>query len=115
MLRDMFPLPGQLIKQWVVDARRERKWEKETCPRRGVRAHDDNTGALCRNEGAVPVVDLAHDCCGFCDDSMEEAAQASDVLAWEMRRAARPPICADRDKLSDQRAWAPLTQPKAGL
>jgi hypothetical protein len=103
LFKDMYAQPGQRLKQWVVDQRRESKWENETCPKVSVPQHDDNTGASCRNGGdAVPWTYLSHDCCGLCEDFGDEAAKRDDVIAWRAEKAKRPPIETDHSKLSDE-------------
>jgi len=101
-LKDYYPAPGTRIKQYVVDQRREDKWERETCPRFHIDVHDDNTGLSCRNAGAVPWTFMSHDCCNICCDLHEEKATDPEVLAWQEERAKRPPVCTDHDKLSDE-------------
>jgi hypothetical protein len=103
LFRDMYPLPGTRLKQWVVDSRRERAWEVQTCPRVVVPVHDDNTGLECRNaRSTVAWTDLNHDCCGECNELMEATESRDDVSAWLAEKAKRPPIEQDRTKLSDE-------------
>lgn len=75
VLKDLFPLPGQPVKQWVLDARAERAELERTGKRIAVPAHLDNTGAGCRNVGPATLVEDAwtHDCCGICNDLGEAA------------------------------------------
>lgn len=102
-LKDYYPAPGTRIKQYVVDTYRENKWERETCPRFTMPAHDDNTDAPCRNAiEAVPWTYLDHDCCYFCGDHHEQLRALPEVQAWLAERAKRPPIESDRSKFSDE-------------
>lgn len=102
MMRDMYARPGEVIKQYVVDMGRESEWERETCPRVTVPVHDDNTGLQCRNSYSSQWSYLDHDCCYVCNDLYRAHAGDMDIAAWRMERALRPPICADKTKLSDQ-------------
>lgn len=103
LLKDMYPRPGDRIKQWVVDERREDKWERETCPKVVVSSHRDNTDAECRNAGAMPWTWLeGHDCCYTCNDLAESLKSREDIAAWLAEKAARPPIEQDRTKFSDE-------------
>lgn len=101
-LRDFFPKPGERIKQYVVDMRRESAWERETCPRFLIGAHQDNTDAVCRNAGDVAWTDLAHDCCDTCCTEHEHHGHEPQVVAWLEQKAARSPVCADKSQLSDE-------------
>jgi hypothetical protein len=103
LYKDVYPAPGTRIKQWVVDVRREHAWERETCPRIEVPTHEDNTGAVCRNaQTETPWSHLDHDCCYSCNDLQGATRDRADVQAWLAENANRPPIEADRTKLSDQ-------------
>lgn len=102
VMRDVYPRPGERIKQWVVDTGREQAWERETCPIVTVPDHRDNTGAECRNCGSSAWIYLSHDCCYVCNDQREATATRPDVVAWLAERAARPPIERDHKKLSDE-------------
>lgn len=103
MLRDHYATPGTRLKQYVVDSRREYAWERETCPKVFVFAHTDNTGASCRNSGQqTPFAYLNHDCCHPCNDFAELIKERDEIRAWLAEKAARPPICEDREKLSDE-------------
>lgn len=103
LLKDMYPLPGTLLKQWVVDQRREAAWERETCPRLTPAEHDDNTGIACRNSMcSVPWTHLAHDCCYFCNDLGARYEQTPEVQAWLAEKAKRPPIEQDLTKFSNE-------------
>lgn len=103
ILKDYYPLPGERIKQYVVDMRRESKWERDTCPLVEVIAHDDNTNATCRNSAtSVPWTYLSHDCCEVCCDLYEATETREDVQAWLAEKAKRPPIEQDKSKLSDE-------------
>jgi hypothetical protein len=104
-MRDMYALPGTRLKQWVVDARLAAAWERETCPLVLTERHNDNTGTECRNSGAAQWMHLEHDCCSECDDLHEATRTRADVVAWLFERErfrAEHPVCADRDKLSDE-------------
>lgn len=103
-LKDVYALPGTRLKQWVVDARREQQWERETCPRFAMREHNDNCGGSCRELAALAMwTHLAHhDCCGECNDMAEAVASTPEVVAWLAERDARPPICQDHTLLSDE-------------
>lgn len=74
MMKDLFPLPGQPVKEWVLKARAERAELERTGKRVSVEPHDDNCGSPCRNVGpATLVYDMAtHDCCGECNDAAGE-------------------------------------------
>lgn len=104
LLRDVYPLPGTRLKQWVVDLQREQEWERSTCPTVSVPDHSDNTGMPCRNQwaGAVPWTHLDHDSCYTCGDLHEAMRTRADVVAWLALKAARPPITSDREALSDE-------------
>ena len=103
LLRDMHPLPGTPLKQWVVDQRREAAWERETCPRFTPAEHDDNTGIVCRNSiTSVPWTHLEHDCCSFCNDLGARYESTPEVQAWLAEKAKRPAIEQDRSKLSSE-------------
>jgi hypothetical protein len=103
MMRDYFAPPGTRLKQYVVDKRREHAWELETCPKVTMAEHDDNTGLSCRNTYVpVPWTYLDHDCCDVCGDEHEKLRSRDDVQAWLAEKEKRPPICADRSKLSDE-------------
>lgn len=102
-MKDFFPQPGERIKQYVVDMRREDRWERETCPRIQVPVHEDNTGVECSNSNSsVPWIDLDHHCCYVCGDLSESTRELVEARGWFAAKAARPPICDDLDKLSDQ-------------
>lgn len=107
-LKDMYPRPGDRIKQWVVDLRGEQKWESETCPKFDVADHKDNTGARCRNSGElVPWTYLEHDCCDGCCNMHEYVRESPSVQTWLTEKANRPPIEQDRTKLSNEIAPDP--------
>ncbi len=104
LFKDLYPRAGDRIKQWVIDSRRERAWDLETCPSVSLPPHKDNTDADCRNVPSAVWIDLAqHDCCHECND-VAEAMEVNEpaVVAWLAERARRPPICADRAALSDE-------------
>jgi hypothetical protein len=111
-LKDFYPRPGERIKQYVVETRREYQWEDETCPRVDVPEHDDNTGASCRNVGRAQWRHLDHDCCSTCEALDVETASRTDVQEWLAAKAARPPICSDRTRISDEIApeWPSLRE-----
>lgn len=103
IMHDFYALPGTRLKQYVVDYRREDKWELETCPVLEIEEHDDNTGASCRNVGRTAWSHLDHDCCYLCNERMEAAATHDDrVQEWLKEKAKRPPIEPDNMKLSDE-------------
>jgi hypothetical protein len=101
-MKDFFPLPGTRIKQYVVDTRREHAWERETSPRIDVPEHDDNCGSPCRNIGSAPWPYLDHDSCHVCGVLHEYTSKQPDVVVWLAMKAKRPPVEADRTKLSDE-------------
>lgn len=102
--KDLYPGAGTRLKQWVVDLRKRLDWERETCPWIDNEAHRDNTGAECRNSGTAQWVHLEqHDCCGECNDLAEVTKEhRASVRDWLAAREALPPMCTDRDKLSDE-------------
>lgn len=111
LMRDLYPAPGERVKLWVVGARREDAWVRNTCPRVLVKSHKDNTGADCRNayHDAALWVDLAHDCCHACCDLQDATESRPDVAAWLELKASRPPVTTDRDALSEEIALDPRT------
>jgi hypothetical protein len=116
ILRDHYPLPGARLKQYVVEERREQEWARQTCPCVIVSEHLDDEGAPCSKAGLVQWTTL-HDCaCQACNDIADEAAHPAlgdpRVLRWLAERAARPPITADREALSDEIApdWSGLAE-----
>jgi hypothetical protein len=115
IMKDMYPQAGSRIKQWVVDRRREAKWENETCPVSIVSEHRDNTDAPCRNvPSAIWLALHQHDCCHVCNDQAEhEQQERCDVHNWLVDRKKRPPIEQDETKLSDevQPDYPPLRSP----
>lgn len=100
-MKELYPAPGMRIKQWVVEHWDRIGWERRTCPVVSVPDHIDNCDGHCRNVGTTPWVDLDHDSCYVCGDLYAKHAGDLDIAAWRMERAGLPPICADRDKLSD--------------
>lgn len=97
-MREMYALPGTQLKQWVVDLRRASAWERETCPLVLSPAHNDNTGAECRNSGAAQWFHLDHDCCDACCDLRRSAPRP------RRRRDLGPlPRAADAARAADQR------------
>ena len=73
MMRDLFPQPGEPVKDWVIAARAERAELERTGKRVAVAPHNDNCGGGCRNVGPATLVhDMAHhDCCYTCNDAAE--------------------------------------------
>jgi hypothetical protein len=107
LFKDMYPGPGDRIKQWVVDQRREYEWERGTCPTIEVQVHEDNTGTECRNSGKVPWTYLDHDCCYTCGELHEATQSLVVVQEWLAEKAKRPPIEQDRTKFEPHRELAP--------
>lgn len=102
-IKDHYPLPGQRIKQYVVDWRREDDWERETCPLFNVDPHDDTTDSPCCNVShGTRWTDLAHVSCDVCDGLYYELASDPRIASWLAVKAARPLIEPDRSKLSDE-------------
>lgn len=110
-MKDAYPLPGTRIKQWVVDMRREDEWARETCPRLDVPHHydecDDIEAAsgdlrVCASVGSTSWQDIHMRDCRFCDGFAHGALGRPEMVAWFAAKAARPPICKDRDQLSDE-------------
>lgn len=111
MMKDVYPLPGARIKQWVVDMGREQDWERETCPRLDVPDHYDEcddieatSGDLrkCASVGVTSWQDIHGRDCRFCDGFSQAAQLLPEMIAWFAAKAARSPICADREQLSDE-------------
>lgn len=104
VLKDLYVPPGTVLKQWVMDMRRESAWERETCPRVATTAHEDNTGCECRNSNDDDASwrHLDHDCCDVCEALHDATASRPDVVAWLAEKAARPPIERDHSKLSGE-------------
>jgi hypothetical protein len=121
LMKDLYPIPGERIKQWVVDQRRERDWTVATCPRVEVPPHIDNCtpdgysyeldaeygppigGYIpCRNVGSTIWADLDHDSCYVCGDLHVATRARPDIAAWLEVQAARPRCCTDRSQLSDE-------------
>ena len=102
MMKDLYPLPGTRLKQWVVDARREAVWVRETCPLVLVPAHDDNCGDRCRNVGVTAWAHLNHDSCHECNDLQEGVSREPEIVAWCADLAARPKSTSDLELLSDE-------------
>lgn len=110
-MKDVYPLPGSRIKQWVVDMRREDEWERETCPRLEVPQHygdcDDTEAASgdvsdCASVGPTSWLDIHGRECRFCDGFSQGSLGLPEMVAWFAAKRARPPICADRNQLSDE-------------
>lgn len=101
-MRDLYPRPGERIKKWVVDQRREDKWASETCPRIPMDPHLCNAGFECSGSAGRPWCDLPYHECDTCLAVHENTRTSPDVAAWLGLQAARPPICADRSLLSDE-------------
>jgi len=108
VIRDLYPSPGEPVKQWAVDERELARWARETCPTVAVWPHRDNTGADCRNAGAgshemVAWRHLAHDCCYWCGNLHQVAADRADIAAWRAEYYERKAMCCtDHSKLSDE-------------
>lgn len=103
--KDLYALPGTILKQWVVDFRREQDWEDATCPRVEFDTHehiDDYDGRPFPFDGPRKFLILDDEDCDACAALYRKALERDDVKAWLVERAARPPICQDLNKLSDQ-------------
>lgn len=75
LFKDIYPRPGERIKQWVVDVRREDAWARETCPRFTMDPHNDG------HRRSVPV--------GVAPDPEAAAAWVAKMIrAWSMDAAA---------------------------
>lgn len=103
-LKDYYPLPGTRIKQYVLDTHRENEWERDTCPKVAMIEHDDNTGTPCHYSASSAQwrYVLDHDCCEVCNAVGVAFASEPRIKAWLDEKARRPPICADREVLSDK-------------
>lgn len=102
-MRDLFPLAGQRIKQWVVEQRREEAWTRATCPVVVVHVHHDDSEALCARSGSDVQWYLLDDHeCQECSDLQEATSNQTDVEAWLRVRASRPPITRDHVTMSDE-------------
>lgn len=110
-MKDMYPLPGSRLKQWVVDVRREDVWASETCPVLDVPEHYedwDDTEAVsgelrvCASSGRTSWQDIRGRECQFCDGFAQGALKVPEMVAWFAEKAARPSICADHNQLSDE-------------
>lgn len=103
-LRDRYPAPGERIKQYVVDERREDAWADATCPTVSVIPHQtknfdgEDVDCVC---GDVQWHRLDNGC-QVCVAVQAATRDIDRVRRWLAEMAARPPICADRDKLSDE-------------
>ena len=114
-LKDFYPRPGERIKQYVVDTRRENDWERETCPRAQVdeHQHDDDNGETCYAFGGERSwADLGRQRCDTCEALFHKLRDTPAIQAWLAEKAARPPIESDRMKLSDEIApeWPAMRQ-----
>jgi hypothetical protein len=116
-MKDMYPAPGERIKQWVIDEQRTHAWERETCPKLLVPFHyedqddsDAESGTIvaCPSVGTTSLLDIharGGDGCRFCDGFAQAAQQLPTVREWFVARArykVEHPICSDREKLSDE-------------
>jgi len=103
IMKDCYPHPGHRIKQWVVDMRRNMEWERATCPVVDVHVHQDNAGFDCEHSGtSVKWIDLGYVECDHCSAYQDELGKSPALVQWQAERAARPPVCEDRDKFSDE-------------
>ena len=103
VMKDFYPLPGERIKQYVVDTRRRDMWIRETCPRFDVIQHYDNTCTPCRNSHSALWYDLEHhDCCGICESFADLYRVSPATQIWLQELAKQPPIETDKTKLSDE-------------
>lgn len=102
-MKDFYPLPGERIKQYVVDMRREDTWCDETAPVIHVESHGNNDGDLCARIGKTQwhILQRSHGC-DRCSDIADAERESASVKEWLAEKAKRPPICADRTKLSDE-------------
>lgn len=115
--KDHYPQPGERIKQYVVDERRERAWEEQTAPRfnvdphdrEGCQLHDDPECEYCKVlthacpcAGESSLLELRDADCDVCNALYEKSLSEPRVIAWFAEKAKRPPICEDRTKLSDE-------------
>ncbi len=102
-MRDMYPLPGARIKQWVVEHRAVMDWERQTEPTILVPSHRDNTDFECNNVGRVTWSNLHHCECDTCDALLEAAERTPECTEWLAERAKRlAAVEPDHSKLSDQ-------------
>lgn len=106
--RDLHPRPGERIKQYVVDLRKEREWALGTCPRIEVAEHADNSGATCRNVGSARWIDLDVDGCSTCSNLCNSQRYRSDIAVWRVQADERFGETSDRTALSDEVAGDPL-------
>jgi hypothetical protein len=116
VLRDRYPLPGERIKQYVVDERRIDAWERETCPKLPVPPHyedpDDTEAASgdvvgCPSVGETRWRDIqgCDSSCRFCEGFAFAARSLPVMVDWFAARdryLAEYPICADREQRSDE-------------
>jgi len=101
-IKDRYPRPGDRIKQYVLDERREAAWANETAPCVYVPEHEDNTGVTCGESGPTPWhhLEMAH-CCSICGALAESHRHTQPVDVWIFERSLRPKPCDDKTKLSD--------------
>jgi hypothetical protein len=102
-MKDLHPLPGTVLKQWVVDHRRELDWEDATCPKFQQPEHLDDTLYFCATQYS-PIAWNRLDGyeCQVCEDAYERLRSHPLVVAWLAEKAKRPPIESDRSKLSTE-------------
>lgn len=111
MMRDHYPIPGSLIKQYVVDERREKAWADATCPTVEVVPHSDPSADDCDApccSGSVQWHRLANGC-DICLAVQHATREIERVVSWLALAANRPPICPDHAAFSDE--IAPPMQP----
>lgn len=105
-VRDRYPVPGERIKQYVVDERRESAWADATCPTVTVIPHQttnvDGEDIDCIS-GDVQWHRLDSGCL-VCTAVQAATREIDRVRRWLAAKGSRPPICSDRDKLSDELA-----------
>src|SRR6185436_7881931 len=101
--RDLYPVPGTRIKQWVVDMRKEDEWVAATCPAVAWPEHLDNTGLPCSSLLLASWIErFSHNCCSTCGDVAAQVENDPMIAAWRAEKAARPGPTKDRDALSDE-------------
>ena len=103
-MKDFYPLPGERLKQYVVDTNREYAWEEATCPVVDVPTHhhsSDGEGSF-EFDGELRWTLLARMDCDFCENLYYSLRDTPAVKAWLAEKAKRPPVEPDRTKLSDQ-------------
>lgn len=103
LLKDLYPQPGSRIKQWVVEDRAVRAWERDTCPRYAVPAHDCDDGVQCPSSGCTQFIDILHAECDSCSELADKLRAAPEVAAWWAEyRTRHDSITADHSLLSDE-------------